>query len=63
MQALDELEKIIRDKLTETDEQLTRGLPESFPSYRELVGIRKGVEHCLVELVELRKKRNDEEEQ
>ena len=62
MNALDELETTLKEKLGEASEALLKGMPQTFDEYKFLVGTRAGIEHSLVELTEIRKRLAESDE-
>lgn len=53
MNYLAELRKLLEDKLIAAKEHVAGGGAGDFAEYRHLVGVREGLEHALVEVVEM----------
>ena len=50
------LRKLIEEEVSEVQHQLSQGVPTDYPSYRERVGMIRGLETAVAKMTETREK-------
>lgn len=57
------LERSLKDMLNRRKESLLGGSPPDYPAYREQVGEIRGIQFAIDELIQVREKHTDEDEE